>query len=109
MFLADLSEVSRAFYSGGALLNAYVTVRITESVLDDHRNSTTNASGVDTTIGHALLFRIVPKGLPFSFVNQTMKKKSISNMINQAYFFFQAEDGIRDLYVTGVQTCALPI
>src|SRR5438874_7471338 len=26
-----------------------------------------------------------------------------------AFFFFQAEDGIRDLYVTGVQTCALPI
>src|SRR5438874_5144531 len=26
-----------------------------------------------------------------------------------ASFFFQAEDGIRDLYVTGVQTCALPI
>src|SRR5204863_5086350 len=26
-----------------------------------------------------------------------------------ACFFFQAEDGIRDLYVTGVQTCALPI
>src|SRR5690349_18663109 len=25
------------------------------------------------------------------------------------HFFFQAEDGIRDLYVTGVQTCALPI
>src|SRR6266496_4508245 len=24
-------------------------------------------------------------------------------------FFFQAEDGIRDLYVTGVKTCALPI
>src|SRR3989440_7765416 len=26
-----------------------------------------------------------------------------------AFFFFQAEDGIRDLIVTGVQTCALPI
>src|SRR2546428_11774318 len=25
------------------------------------------------------------------------------------YFFFQAQDGIRDLIVTGVQTCALPI
>src|SRR5690606_39466303 len=25
------------------------------------------------------------------------------------YFFFQAEDGIRDFHVTGVQTCALPI
>src|SRR5690606_29860943 len=26
-----------------------------------------------------------------------------------AFFFFQAEDGIRDFHVTGVQTCALPI
>src|SRR5215510_7371339 len=26
-----------------------------------------------------------------------------------AFFFFQAEDGIRDGHVTGVQTCALPI
>src|SRR2546422_5325592 len=25
------------------------------------------------------------------------------------FFFFQAEDGIRDVAVTGVQTCALPI
>src|SRR5690606_40657547 len=26
-----------------------------------------------------------------------------------SHFFFQAEDGIRDFHVTGVQTCALPI
>src|SRR2546430_10534162 len=30
-------------------------------------------------------------------------------MSSSVYFFFQAEDGIRDLTVTGVQTCALPI
>src|SRR5206468_12483629 len=29
--------------------------------------------------------------------------------VDGAVFFFQAEDGIRDLIVTGVQTCALPI
>ena len=29
--------------------------------------------------------------------------------MGQAVFFFQAEDGIRDYKVTGVQTCALPI
>src|SRR2546430_10144847 len=29
--------------------------------------------------------------------------------LGECYFFFQAEDGIRDLTVTGVQTCALPI
>src|SRR2546421_928809 len=29
--------------------------------------------------------------------------------LHESFFFFQAEDGIRDLIVTGVQTCALPI
>src|SRR2546430_9587262 len=32
-----------------------------------------------------------------------------SYRIYRSFFFFQAEDGIRDLTVTGVQTCALPI
>src|SRR5256886_6703550 len=31
------------------------------------------------------------------------------DMVLVVFFFFQAEDGIRDLTVTGVQTCALPI
>src|SRR5256886_5222266 len=31
------------------------------------------------------------------------------NVTVSLFFFFQAEDGIRDLTVTGVQTCALPI
>src|SRR6266478_7906180 len=34
---------------------------------------------------------------------------SITNDDGKVLFFFQAEDGIRDLTVTGVQTCALPI
>src|SRR5438445_2403798 len=29
--------------------------------------------------------------------------------LTRIFFFFQAEDGIRDIGVTGVQTCALPI
>src|SRR2546429_1583973 len=40
-------------------------------------------------------------------------KESVSNSIELCFFtfffFFQAEDGIRDVAVTGVQTCALPI
>src|SRR5260370_32406229 len=35
------------------------------------------------------------------------RRKSVSSML--LFFFFQAEDGIRDSSVTGVQTCALPI
>src|SRR2546422_11727098 len=30
-------------------------------------------------------------------------------LVRVVFFFFQAEDGIRDVAVTGVQTCALPI
>src|SRR5256884_2937879 len=32
-----------------------------------------------------------------------------SSLFLATFFFFQAEDGIRDVAVTGVQTCALPI
>src|SRR6267378_5153070 len=47
-------------------------------------------------------------------VASTMRRSNSAALIavrdtNRARFFFQAEDGIRDLYVTGVQTCALPI
>ena len=33
----------------------------------------------------------------------------INSYVRYLFFFFQAEDGIRDRLVTGVQTCALPI
>src|SRR3954463_2569015 len=40
------------------------------------------------------------------FVRQSGRHKEAGVLF---YFFFQAEDGIRDYRVTGVQTCALPI
>src|SRR3712207_8073561 len=38
-----------------------------------------------------------------------VRVSDVSMTILFLYFFFQAEDGIRDIGVTGVQTCALPI
>src|SRR5438445_8966865 len=38
-----------------------------------------------------------------------MHTNHASNGLLLRHFFFQAEDGIRDIGVTGVQTCALPI
>src|SRR5256885_4978065 len=40
---------------------------------------------------------------------RTRPWKSIPSWPASSFFFFQAEDGIRDYKVTGVQTCALPI
>src|SRR2546428_1998788 len=37
------------------------------------------------------------------------KRRTWASSTVRCFFFFQAEDGIRDLIVTGVQTCALPI
>src|SRR5260370_14548436 len=39
----------------------------------------------------------------------TKSKKLPASCVLRLLFFFQAEDGIRDSSVTGVQTCALPI
>ena len=85
MHFSDLDEVERAYQTGSAHLQARVKVRITETLVDEQGNQTTETKVVDTTVGRALLFRIVPKGLPFEIVNRPMKKKAISNMINTAY------------------------
>lgn len=82
---ADLQEVDRVYRSGDASLHAKVKVRITEAVNSRDGTVTHTTSIVDTTVGRALLFQIVPEGLPFSLVNQPMKKKAISNLINQCY------------------------
>src|SRR5437867_13180105 len=42
-------------------------------------------------------------------MNETSVSTTLSKLIELSFFFFQAEDGIRDRTVTGVQTCALPI
>src|SRR5256885_1003331 len=46
-----------------------------------------------------------------STISRTQRwNESVAGAISaRGYFFFQAEDGIRDYKVTGVQTCALPI
>src|SRR2546430_2660288 len=42
-------------------------------------------------------------------ISHEVSQFSMSLIVFMFFFFFQAEDGIRDLTVTGVQTCALPI
>src|SRR2546428_6554106 len=53
------------------------------------------------------LFRIV--AMSMSCPRRKVLRMSVQNSLRLSFFFFQAEDGIRDLIVTGVQTCALPI
>src|SRR2546426_5198016 len=44
-----------------------------------------------------------------AFEHAPMTRATLERVFTLCFFFFQAEDGIRDYKVTGVQTCALPI
>src|SRR5215470_18180957 len=44
----------------------------------------------------------------FTTISRELTSSSVTRPV-ECFFFFQAEDGIREATVTGVQTCALPI
>ena len=85
MTFADTAEAERAYASGQVDLQARVKVRITETLVQAEADPITQTRVVDTTVGRALLWRIVPEGLSYDMVNQPMVKKAISRIINQCY------------------------
>jgi len=85
MAFADIKEVQRAYGAKQVDLQAIIKVRIAETIRDIEGNEEDRYGLVETTVGRAMLFDIVPKGLPFELVNQPMKKKAISRLLNEAY------------------------
>ncbi|MCX7546264.1 DNA-directed RNA polymerase subunit beta' [Marinicella gelatinilytica] len=81
MIFSDMGEVNRAYQNGHVSLQANIKVRL----------NTTNDEGVEsiglieTTVGRAILADILPKGLSFSYINQTLNKKAISALLNACY------------------------
>ncbi|SDX74139.1 DNA-directed RNA polymerase subunit beta' [Marinobacter mobilis] len=85
MVFADTKEVHRAYGAKKVDLQASIKVRLREVVANEDGEQIESSSLVDTTVGRALLFDIVPDGMPFSIVNKPMVKKAISNLINVCY------------------------
>ncbi len=85
MFFADVSEVQRAYDNHEVELQTRVTVRVDEYSKDDQGEWVATKRRVETTVGRALLSEILPKGLSFDLLNQTLKKKEISRLINQSF------------------------
>ena len=81
----DVAEVHRAYETRVAGLQARCRVRIFEHVRDAEGTLVERRRVVDTTVGRALLFEILPKGLSFDLINQDMTKKAISGVINACY------------------------
>ena len=86
MVFSDAKEVSRAYYGKQVDLQAKIKVRIHEVSFDEDSRARTDSYKIyDTTVGRALLWEVVPHGLPFDEINRPMVKKAISRVINQCY------------------------
>lgn len=82
---ADIAEVARAYDTGNISLQAKVKVRIKEVILNEDGEKQESIRVVETTAGRALLWNIVPEGLPFKFVDRPMTKKAVSFLLNLCY------------------------
>jgi len=85
MVFSGTAEALRAYRNGVAELHAKVKVRLTITEQDENGDDVELSKLVDTTVGRALLYEVVPSGLPFEYVNLKMTKKAISTIINQCY------------------------
>ncbi|WP_372739742.1 DNA-directed RNA polymerase subunit beta' [Neptunomonas sp.] len=85
MAFSDIEEIERAYGAKQLDLQARIKVRVKEVIRDIEGNVTEITEIKETTAGRAMLFSIVPDGLPFELVNQAMKKKAISRLLNEAY------------------------
>ena len=82
---ANLAELKRAFDNKEVALHAKVTVRLEETDVSLPEPEQNRTIRVETTVGRAILFGIVPKGLPFSVVDREMTKKALGALINTSY------------------------
>ena len=85
MYFSDIEEVHRAFENKKIDLHARIKVRIDETIISEHGEERHETNLVDTTVGRALLAEIRPSGMPFRLLNETLKKKQISALINSCY------------------------
>ncbi|WP_028304194.1 DNA-directed RNA polymerase subunit beta' [Oceanospirillum maris] len=85
MIFSGVDEAERALGAGHVNLQARVKIRVIENVLSEDGVMEQRSSIQDTTVGRSMLYRVLPKGLPFELVNQPMTKKAISRLINNSY------------------------
>jgi DNA-directed RNA polymerase subunit beta' len=95
MVFADVKEAHRAYGAGKVDLQAIVKVRVKQVTYDESGEKVEEYRIVDTTVGRALLFDIVPDGLSYDVVNKPMVKKAISNLINTCY----RDAGLKDTVI----------
>jgi DNA-directed RNA polymerase subunit beta' len=86
MYFANTAEIERALAAHVVEIQTRISVRLTEyepAAVDGEWDE--KIIRVETTVGRALLSKILPKGLPFKVIDRALKKKEISKLIDESF------------------------
>ncbi|NBC49575.1 MAG: DNA-directed RNA polymerase subunit beta' [Gammaproteobacteria bacterium] len=92
--LSGIDEARRAYETGKAALQARVKVMIREVIREEDGRVEERWGVKETTVGRALVWEIVPDGLPFELVDRPLGKKQISSLINTCYRVLGLKDTV---------------
>jgi len=90
----DSSEILKALDSKTVELQSKIEVRITEKLKNAEGKFDSIVSRKKTTVGRALIWDIVPDGMPYELVNVDMTKKNISRLINYSYRYLGIKETV---------------
>ncbi|WP_303784263.1 DNA-directed RNA polymerase subunit beta' [Azovibrio restrictus] len=86
MLFADINEMERALAAKQVELHSRISVRLKQyepGAVEGEWDE--KLVRVETTVGRALLSRILPKGLAFKNIDKPLKKKEISKLIDESF------------------------
>ncbi|WP_035892932.1 DNA-directed RNA polymerase subunit beta' [Legionella oakridgensis] len=75
---ASAQEAQNFYEDGYVDIHAKIKIRMSIDKTQTHQL-------VETTVGRAILADILPKGMPFSYINKPMTKKAISKVVDSCY------------------------
>ncbi|MCK5869440.1 DNA-directed RNA polymerase subunit beta' [Methylococcaceae bacterium CS5] len=96
----NVNEVKRALDAKVVELQSKILVRITERVINKDTEVEPETEPkyrtvrYETTVGRALIWEIVPEGMPFELVNCDMTKKNISRLLDFSYRYLGNKDTV---------------
>ena len=86
MYFADVAEVERALASKEVDIHSRISVRLPQFEAGAVEGEwIEKIVRIETTVGRAILSKILPKGLPFKVIDKALKKKEISKLIDESF------------------------
>ncbi|TAN71734.1 MAG: DNA-directed RNA polymerase subunit beta' [Methylobacter sp.] len=90
----SVGEIHKALLTKTVELQSKIQLRITEKVVNENGETEDKTHRVETTVGRALIWEVVPDRTPYELVNCDMTKKNISRLINYSYRYLGNKDTV---------------